>query len=88
MILRPWHQIKLLQERLAHAEAAVTRLMRNNEILSTNARVQQRELSNAHAALRRKNLTLKRLRTKSQTKKTHYRTSDVLNKEDVCTTTM
>ena len=64
MTLRPWHQIRLLLERLTHAENAVKRLMQHNQILSTDALVIRNELSKAHAALRRKNVTLKRLRTK------------------------
>ena len=69
MTLWPWtaeHQVQVLRDRLADAEEAVKRLMRYNQIKATTALVMQRELSNAHAALRRKNLTLKRLRAKAK----------------------
>ena len=61
-MLNPWRQLMLLKERLAHAESAVQRLMRHNQIIATDVLVMRRELSLAHAALRRKNIQLKRLR--------------------------
>ena len=62
MIFNPWKRIALLQEQMVHHEAAVKRLMHHNQILAVDMSMYKRELSLAHAALRRKNKQLKLLR--------------------------
>ena len=62
-------EIALLKERLKSAEDRVRQLQRYQEIHHTNALVMQRELANAHAALRRKGKALKILHQRMQAAK-------------------
>lgn len=60
-MINPWRKNRILEERVKHAEDAVLRLMRHNQSYATSSIVLHRELSLAHAALRRKNMRLKQL---------------------------
>lgn len=69
MTWNPWWQNRLLSERLLSAEQSIQRQQRYLQIHYTTSIVMHRELSLAHAALRRKNLALKLLRTRLAQKK-------------------
>lgn len=64
MIWNPWWQNRLLRERLHSAEQSVRRQQGYLQVHYTNTIIMHRELSLAHAALRRKNVALKLLRTR------------------------
>ena len=59
-------EIAILKERLKSAEDHVRQLQRGQEISYANALMMQRELTNAHAALRRKGKALKILHKRIQ----------------------
>ena len=58
MIWNPWWQNRLLRERLHSAEQSVQRQQRHLQVHYTTSIVLHRELSLAHAALRRKGLRI------------------------------
>ena len=62
MLLNPWRMVKILQQQIEHNSLYISKLREQAHKHYVSELVMQRELSYAHAALRRKNKQLKYLK--------------------------
>ena len=73
MLLNPWREVRYLKQRVETQEKYIEVMRGHIQVYVRDRLVTQRELSYAHAALRRKNIQLKRFKASVELHKEYTR---------------